>query len=101
LITIEAAFPIGVANGTVADLPGVSLFRYLPGTPVPLSPTPNMNSYIGRGTVPFEVGDDAFFNSFSSSPYDSEAVPVNIRPFSGAQGFRFGRPDGAAIACWS
>jgi len=81
---------------TLASLPGVSLFdtsiEYdvslgcvtdmfgnclnsadfdsgaLSGTPMLLSPVPNMNGYIGMGTVPFEVGDVAFFTAFSGNP---------------------------------
>ncbi len=91
---------------TLANLPGVSLFdtsiEYdvnlgcvtdmfgqclnsadsdsgtLPGTPMPLSPVPNMNGYIGMGTVPFEVGDVASFTSFSSNPGDGEFNSTEI-----------------------
>ena len=91
---------------TLANLPGVSLFdtsiEYdvnlgcvtdmfgqclnsadsdsgaLSGTPMLLLPVPNMNGYIGVGTVPFEVGDVASFTSFSGNPGDGEFTSTEI-----------------------
>ncbi len=43
----------------------------LSGTPMLLSPG-SMNGYIGVGTVPFQVGDFAYFTSFSPNLGDAE-----------------------------